>query len=235
MSTLLSVPIADARITLNETTAAFWTDAELLTHAVNACKDLWKAIIDLDQGHFRTVDDTNVSLAASTATLTGVPTDVFRVELIEPRTVTSDSSTADVVFLPKKIKHPDFTGARAQGTVDPTGRTFYYDVRGAGSPVAAPSIDVAPMSSAALLLRLVYTPVLGTLTASSAIPIPGEADHAIWAWIVAHALAKERTDRRPHPDYLEFYATDKQHLLVALTPRQTQEPDVAEALFESLW
>lgn len=235
MATLLSVPIAQARITLNETSAAFWTDAELLTHALDACKDLWKAILDLDEGHFQTVDDTNVSLAASTATLTGVPADVFRVELIEPRVVTSSSATWDITFTPKKIKHPDFSGARSMGVVDPAGREIFYSLRGAGSPIAAPTIDVAPMINAALLLRLVYVPALGTLTAASTNPIPGESDHAIYAWIVAHALAKEREDRKPHPDFIGFYATDKQNLLIALTPRQTQEPEIAEAMFEPYW
>lgn len=235
MATALSSIVTNVRITLNETTANFWTDAELLTHVVDGARDLWKAIIDLDEGFFQTIDDTNVSLAASTDTLTGVPADVFRVNLIEPRTVTSDSSTCDVNFEPCKKNHANWTGARALGTVDPTGRTILYDIRNAGSPVTTPSIDVAPKINAALLLRLIYIRTLGTLTSASDNPIPGESDHALWAWSVAHALAKERADRKPHPDYMAIYATDKQHILTACTPRQTQEPEVAEGFLEYLW
>jgi hypothetical protein len=235
MATLLSTVITQARNTLNEASANFWSDAELLVHATDACKDLWKAIIDLDQGHFQTVDDTNVSLAVATATLTGVPTDTFRVELIELRNQTTTNTLQNVSFSPCKIKHPRFSSARSLGTVDPNGQEFLFSIRSAGSPVAAPSIDIAPLSSTAVPLRFVYVPTLGTLTAASANPIPGDSDHAVYAWTVAHALAKEREDRKPHPDFIAFYATDKRNLLVALTPRQTQEPDIAEALFESYW
>lgn len=235
MATLMSAIVTKARITLNETSAIFWTDAELLDYAVDGCKDLWKSIIDLNQGHFQTVDDTNVSMAASTATLTGVPTDVFRVELIEPRNLTSSNSVQNMTFWPRKKNHADFSAARALGVVDPNGQDIYFDIRNAGSPVAAPAIDVAPQINAAVLLRLIYVPTLGTLTAASTNPIPGESDHAVYCWTVAHARAREREDRKPDPEWIAFYATDKQHLLTALTPRQTQEPEVVEALFESYW
>lgn len=232
MSTLLSVPIAQARGTLLETSANFWTDAELLEHAVQGCKQLWRKIIDLHEGHFQTIDDTNVTLAASTATLTGVPADCFRVESIELRDLTSTASIQNTVFSPKKKNHPDWQSARALGSVDPTGREFYYDLRNAGSPVAAPAIDIAPMALSTVNLRLIYVHVLGTLTAASTNPIPGESDHAIYAWIVAHARAKEREKRDPDPEWLAVFATDQDQLLTALTPRQTQEPEFVEGMFE---
>lgn len=235
MATTLSTIIATARGTLMETTARFWTDAELLQYAVDGCKDLWKAIIDLGQGHFQTIDDTNVSLAANSSSLTGVPADVFRVELISVRDQTTASTVQNLTFSPKKAKDADWDANRALGAVDPSGRDVLFQVRNAGSPIAAPTIDVAPMITAAVNLRLIYTPTLGTLTSGSTNPIPGESDHALYAWIVAHARAKEREDRSPDPAWISIYATDKAEILQALTPRQTQEPDVAEALFESYW
>jgi hypothetical protein len=236
MATLISSLITNVRTTpLIEPTANFWSDAELLDHAVNGIRDLWKAILDLNEGHFVTIDETNVSMAASSNTLTGVPADVFRVELIELRDQTSASSIQDLTFEPRAINHPDFTGARSLGTVDPGGTTVYFSVFGAGVPVGTPSIEVAPKINTAALLRLVYTAGIGTLTAGSTNPIPGESDHAIQAWIVAHARAKEREDRSPDPEWMAIYATDKAKILTALTPRQTQEPEVAEAMFEAYW
>src|SRR4051812_13237299 len=102
MATLISSLISNVRTTpLIEPVANFWTDAELLDHAVNGIKDLWKAILDLNEGHFVTIDETNVSMAASSNVLTGVPADVFRVELIELRDQTSASSVQDVTFEPR--------------------------------------------------------------------------------------------------------------------------------------
>ncbi len=235
MATLLSTIITNARVKLLETSAVFWTDAELLVDAIDGVRDLWKAVLALDEGHFFTQDVTNVSLAASTSTLTGVPADLFRVELIEPRDLTSTAAVQDLTFEPRALNHPDFSGARSLGSVDPNGRIIYFAVLGAGSPIAAPTIEIAPKISAAVNLRLTYTAGLAALTASSNNPIPGESDHALMAWIIAHARAKERDDRSPDPEWLAMYAADKAHILGALTPRQTQEPEVAEAFFEAYW
>jgi hypothetical protein len=93
MATLISSIITNARTTLVEPSASYWSDAELLVHAISGIKNLWKQIIDLNEGHFLTIDETNVSLAASSNNvLTGVPTDVFRVELIELLDQTSTNS-----------------------------------------------------------------------------------------------------------------------------------------------
>jgi hypothetical protein len=232
---LISAAITNARYTLNENTAAFWTDAELLVYANDGLKDLWRAVIDLHQGHFLTIDTINVSLAASTSTITGTPADLFRVELLEVRDQTTANTVRNMTFSPRAINHPDFSAARGLGAVDPNGREIYFAVTGAGSPVSTPAIQIAPMISSAVNLRLTYTPTLGNLAASIANPIPGDSDHALQAWIISHARAREREDRSPDPEWLAIYASDKKNLLVALTPRQTQEPDIAEALFESYW
>ena len=233
MATALSAIITNARYTLDEGTAAYWTDAELLVHALDGVRDLWRAILDLNQGHFTVIDDSNVSLAASTATLTGVPTDVFRIESLEVRDLTTANSVQDMIFMPRRLNDAEFQSARARGDEDPSGQTIYYALLNAGAPVGAPTVEVAPTITSAVNLRLVYTKTLGTLTAGDNNPIPGDSDHAIQSWIVAHALAKEREDRKPHPEWLAMYASDKKNLLTALTPRQVQEPEVADAMFEA--
>jgi len=235
MATLLSGIITNARYTLNEPTASFWSDAELLTYAVDAVRALWREILDLGEGHFQTKDETNVSLAASATTLTGVPTDVFRVSLLEVRDLTSSASVFNLTFEPKHTNDPDFTAARGLGSVDPNGRIIYYALTGAGGPIAAPTIEVAPKITSAVNLRLIYNPTLAAMTAASNNPIPGESDHAIQAFIIAHARAREREDRSPDPEWMAIFESDKLNLMQALTPRQTQEPETVEALFESYW
>lgn len=212
------------------TTNPFWTEQELLDIAILGCKDLWRAIVDLHQGHFTTIDETNVSALASTSALSGVPADCFRVLLIEPRTLNPDSG---FIFKPKPYTSLTFREARSETAGSATdGAIIWYDILNAGSPVAAPSLIVAPTVGTTLLLRLVYTHTLATLTESSTNPIPGESDNALVAWIVAWARAKEREDRMPDPAYLAVYSTDKQALLTALTPRQEQEDEAVEGLFD---
>lgn len=234
MATLISSIIADARVDLKEAVASYWTDAELLSHFKKGVNDLWGSIIDLNQEHYLTVDVTNVSLAANTATLTGVPADCFRVELIEPRDTSNTGTTPDVLFWPRDYKSAAARNARQLTAQDPIGGLdIYYSLSQAGSPVGAPTIHVAPMVSSAVLLRFVYTPgpASSALTTASNNPIPGESDNALKNWVVAHARIKEREDRSPDPNFLALYATDKQNLLVRLTPRQTQEPEIVEDLF----
>lgn len=212
----------------------FWTEQELLDILALGCKDLWRAIVDLHQGHFTTIDETNVSVVANQTTLDGVPADCFRVLMIEVQDFSPANNNSFLEFKPKQYHSKSFQAARSESTVDPTIRigTIYYDILNAGSPVAAPSIVIAPTISTAMDVRLVYVHSLATLTEASNNPIPGESDNALVAWCVAWARAKEREDRMPDPAWLSVYATDKQSLLTALTPRQEQEEEIVEGLFD---
>lgn len=231
MATALSSIESQAREHLKETTASFWSSAELIAIINKGIKDLWGAIIDLHQEHYITVDASNVSLAASTASLTGVPTDVFRVLLIEPRDTTTTPGRS-IVFTPRDYNSPEFINARSRTAVDPSGGLeIFYAITQAGAPVGAPTILIAPQISSALNLRLVYVPVIATKVAGDDNPIPGESDQALINWCVAWARAKEREDRSPDPAWLAAYSTEKGAMLTRLTPRQTQEPDVVGDLW----
>lgn len=237
MATLLSTIITNARVHLNETSAVFWTDAELLEHAIAGCRDLWRRLVD-DYGDnfFITIDDTNVTWSANSSTLSGVPTDVYRVVAIEPRVIGQNSTNPGLIFVPRPYNHPEFVQARALSPVEPNNRIINYMLTGAGSPVAAPGIFCGPQVSSAVNLRLAYNPTLSsTLAAGSNNPIPGESDNAIKIWIVAYARAKEREDRAPDPEWLALYGTEKVNLVQQLTPRSTQDIPTAEALFQDLW
>lgn len=214
----------------------FWTDAELLDHIVNGAKDLWAAFLDIYGDHYITVDATNVSLAANATQLTGIPVDTFRVNLIEPRDLSVTGDMRNTMFVPRKYNHPAFMAARSQAPFDPTtGGIIYYDVTGIGSPSGAPVILTAPRISQAFLLRFVYNPTLAALSISSNNPIAGESDKALIAYSVAYARAKEREDRSPDPSWIAVYATEKQAVLTRSTPRQDQEPEVVDGVFDDYW
>lgn len=212
----------------------FWTEQELHDMIVLGAKDLWRAIIDLHQGHFTTIDETNVSAAANTSALTGVPTDCFRVLMVEPRDLASSNDSRWTYFKPKQSHSLAFQSARAEQANNPSSlnRLVYYDILNAGSPVAAPSIVIAPTLSSALTLRLIYVHVLPVLIESNDNPIPGESDNALVSWATAYALAKQSPERMPDAAWLAIYSTDKQSLLTALTPRQEQEEEIVEGLFD---
>lgn len=219
-------------------TDKFWSDDELLNIALRGTTDLWAALTDLHEEHFLTNDATNVSLAASKTTLTGVPTDTFRIYLIEPRDITATGTARDVTFLPRDYNHYEFINARSWGDLTPEGGlNIFYALSGAGAPTNAPVVTVAPTVTAAINLRFVYIPVLGTqtYTVNSTNPIPGESDHAIIAWTVAYARAKETESKMPDAGWLAVYATEKQSLLMRMAPRQEQEPVYVDGLFDSYW
>lgn len=235
MATLISSLVSQSRLHLVETSAVYWTDAELVSIINNGIKDLWRRINDLYQDYFVTVDATNMSLAANSSTITGVPTDVFRVVSIEPRVLGQSSPNPGLIFKPRKYTHPDFVQARACPAIDPSGAIIFYTVMNPGAPVGAPTIRLAPQVTAAVNLTVVYNHVLAAVTTADNNPIPGESDNALIAWCVAYARAKERDDRAPDPEWIAVYGTEKTNLTVQLTPRQVQEPEVVEGFFEELW
>lgn len=224
----------------SETQRLFWSDEELLDLLIDGAKDMWGAVIDLGQEHFLTIVDGNsatpVTQDADATALTGVPADCFRVHMLEPSDTSSTGSHKNVIYVPRDVNSTEFQRARSLSSQDPnSGQIVFFALINAGHPVEAPSIQVSPKLSGQVTLRLMYVPGLGTLTENSDNPIPGEADNALIAYSVAYARAKEREDRSPDPNWLAIYATEKQNILVRLTPRQSQEPFIVPAMFEDYW
>jgi hypothetical protein len=232
VATAVSSLLTQARRHLNETTATFWSDAELVDLCNKGIHDLWRRINDLYQHYFITIDSTNVTLAASSSALAGVPSDVFRVVTIEPRVLGGSNPNPGLIFKPRDYNHPDFVQARGEDAIEPLDAVLYYTLFSAGPPVSAPTIRVAPQVTSAVNLTLVYNQVLAAVTASSDNPIPGQSDNALIAWMVAYARAKERDDTAPDPEWLAIYGTEKVNLVTQLTPRTIQEPTYAEGMFE---
>ena len=235
MATQISSLISQARIHLNETSANFWTDAELISHANNGIKDLWRRLNDLYQEYFVTMDITNVSMTSGTNQMTGVPADLFRVVAIEPRVLGDNNPNPGLIFKPRRYNDPDFTTARARSPIEPKNAVIFYALMQQGAPVAAPVIYFAPQVTDTALLRVLYNQTLATVSGSDPNPIPGESDNAIIAWIVAYARARETDPASPDPEWIALYGTEKTNLIQQLTPRSIQEPEHAEAIFETLW
>lgn len=234
MATLVSTLITNARTKyLREATADFWTDAELLSHALSGINDLWRTIIDLHQEHFLTVDETNVSLAANTATLTGIPTNAFRIVSIDVRDPDA-STTSGCEFVPRDWNHPDMVNARRSPACDPGSAVIPYCITGQGPPVGTLTVRVGQKVTSAVTLTVAYIPTHGVDGADDNNPIPGESDHALECWIAAHARAKEREDGSPDPDLLAIYSNEKQNIKPVLTPRTEQELATVEGMFEGM-
>ena len=210
----------------------FWSEGELLEYLLDGAKDLWRSIIELHEGHFTVINEDDVTLDSGDTTLTGVPDDCFKIIALEP----VDLDTR-VNFRPKPYKSWEFQKARSSAAIsDENGDTIFYDILNAGSPVTAPSVVVAPVTDTDIPIRMVYVATLDKdLTALSDNPIPGESDNALIAWCVAWARSKEREDRLPDPGQMAVYASEKASMLVALTPRQEQEEQTVDGLFDIYW
>lgn len=231
MATVLADIITnEVRPQLRELTARFWSDAELLGIMKHGIRDLWGAILDVHGEHYLVVDETNVSLVAGAKQLSGVPGDCFRVQFLEPRDTSVNGTSPWLRFLPRKWNSPEFAEARSLTATDAnTGDVIYYAVSGEGSPIAAPVIRTAPALSSTLLIRLAYNP---TITIGTNNPIPGESDHALKAWTLAYAKAKEVGSGLPDAGWLSIYSTEKQSILTRIVPRQEQEPEYVSGMFE---
>jgi len=164
---------------------------------------------------------------------------VFRVFLIEPKDTTQLGTYRNIVFAPRDYNSPEFTAARSRTSANPVQDSIvYYALSGAGAPVGAPTVLIAPKLSvnlAAGTIRFAYNPIIADKISSDSNPIPGESNNALIAWMVAYARAKEREDRSPDPNWLAVYATEKGNILTRLTPRQTHEPDYVEPIFGDYW
>jgi len=235
MSTLVSTIETLSRLRLGETTASFWTSAELVGIITAGIRDLWRDIADLKGEHYLKVNDTDVFLVAGAYQLSGVPADVHKVYLLEARDTSSTSANVGLIFTPLEFNHETFQMARSRDAIDPSNEVIYYAVASQGAPVSAPIIYTAPATTSNVNVTFYYVPSLGDLESTSTVPIPGEADNALVAWTVAFARAKEREDRAPDPSWLSIYATEKTHLLQSLGLRQYQEPAVVDAFFQRYW
>lgn len=230
--TAIASIITQVRAQIVEPVAKFWSDDELAAIMNLGAKDLWGAILDLHQDHY--FKFATAILRANATEISGVPEDCFRIQSIEP-TDTSQLTGRQIRFFPRKYKHPDFVAARSQTAIDPTngGLVIFYQIVGEGAPLGPPKILTGPKITADLSVRLQFNQTLPTLNTDSINPVPGESDNALKAWTIAFARAKETPDRLPDPGWLGVYKAEKTNITTRLTPREEQEPEVVDDLFQN--
>lgn len=222
---------------LDEPTPRYWSEAELTDIIVAGIRDLWRSIVDLKSEHFLTVNETDVFLEANSPTLLGVPSNVYKVYLIETLDATEADRARGIVLNPLDYNHEHFISARNRSPLSQLdGETIHYAITGAGGPVTSPTIYVAPQVTARRALRFVYIPTLPpSLAGADLVPIPGESTNALVAWGTAYARAKEREDRAPDPGWMQIYSFEKANILEGLGVRQLQKGQTVDALFEAEW
>lgn len=233
MATRMNDVLTVARARLREFTPRAWTDQELLDIANLGIKDLWRRINDLYLHHFLTTDRTNCTLQANEDSISGLQNDVFRIVTIRPKVVGASNPNPSLIFKPARgLNDPRFIEAEARGAIAPRDHVIWYVVVNEGAPIGPPTVLVAPQISSPINLLVRYNHTLSIVDEDDNNPIPGESDNALVAWIVAYARGDERDDRAPDPEWLAIYGTEKTNLIKELGPRQIQEPDVVEGMWE---
>lgn len=233
MATTLQTIINMTRDALNEAVPRFWSDAELLRYMNRGIRDSWRQISMTNQNYSFTLS-TAVTLAASSSVLANVPADlaiVFQLESV-------DMVAQPINFIGLEYTRAEFQNARRSAqALDPSQPgVIYFSVVGAGGPVAAPTIYVAPQVSAAMTLALAYRPTIGAeLAATGTVPLPGELDQALVHWTTGYALGRERGSSQPDVEHLKLYQRELDVILAAITPRDEQEDNVVIAMFEERW
>lgn len=231
MPTRMSTIIARAREKLQEETARFWTDAELLHDGNAGIKDLWRSINMTKQDYWLKVDENSMTLVADTMTVQGVPSDFTTLKGIEP----SDPD-CNLKFEYRDFNHDDFILARASDSLDTDDTdTIFVAVVNRGSPISAPTIYIAPTVSDTLALRVSYIPSQPDVALVDDNPIPGESDKAIECWIIAYAMAKISESKAPNAEWLALYATEKSNIVEFLIPRHKMQPLSVEPFFKREW
>jgi len=235
MATQISQIEVLARRHLVETTASFWSSPELTDITIAGIRDLWRDIVDLKQEHYLIHNITDVSLPSNSDHLLGVPIDVHKVYMIEPRDLSENGANHGLVFEPRDYNTSIFQRARSISPIEAVNDVIFYAIHSQGAPVGAPTILIAPQVTSSIPLAFSYVPTLGSMTKDSIVPIPGEADNALKAWTIAYARAKETEDRVPDAGWLSIYASEKAHLMQSLGLRQYQAPSYTQAIYEEYW
>ena len=192
-STLASAIIVNARQYLNEPTATFWTDAEMLVWLNNGMVDI------VNRSHcFETTEDINLVADQVEYSITETYVVVKAVQYV-------DSDSAERGLLPGK---PSDVGV-IENVSQPV---YWYDWGG--------KIGIYPVLSSVttekVTLYLVERPV--AIAAGVAVTTPAIYDTALTLYIVAQAWAKDRQMNK-HAGTMQLYHAEldryRQDLLVA--------------------
>lgn len=184
------------RDNLDESTASFWTNAQLLRF-INRAKDrVWTEVRKLKDDYFlvqRASTDGSVTILGATyatssfAIVAGtrnytLPPDFSEMKLIEVTTANYET----VRFLYRDLAHPEMRAAR-EITDQQTPDVFYFDI------IGERTLAIAPLSNTALDLRLSYIPIIGDLSLDAdELEMPYPLWMAVEAFATSSALKMDR-------------------------------------------
>ena len=222
------------RAYLDEATASFWTQAQLLIFANRAKDRVASEVRKLRHVYFtvtRSSTDGSLTilaetyLASSFAIVAGtrtytLPPDFMSMQLIE----TITSGYEDVRFVYRPLNHPDMRSALAYvGNIAPS--TFYFTISGERT------LRVVPPSDTALDLRITYIQQFADLSADSdELTMPYPLYMAVEHYAVASAMMM---DRDPNSAAHEARARAIINEVVAADVRQDQDIEVATGYLDS--
>lgn len=212
------------RDNLDETTAGYWSDAEITRRIVRRFRSLWSRMIAIRDDWFRSATAATLTLVSGTSryTFAGMSvTDFFRVASI--RTTTSGKEVVQWHW--RSSKDPRFIeGLRADVSVsDPL--VYYYDVDGVNA------ILVSPLPRAALTAAVDYYTIPTDPVTSFSLQDP------LLRWVEAGAtadlLAKGPVGSLNYWREEAKDIWDKEVLPIVGAPRSGQNNDVVMSPFDS--
>lgn len=213
---------------LDESTAAFWTNAQL-TRYINRAKDrVWNRVKALNDDYFtvtRVSTDGSLTILGETYAATSfqivagtrdytLPPDFSEMKLINVTT----SGYEDVRFVYRDLTHPDMRGA-LEITDNQVPNIFYFDI------IAERTMRIAPLSDTTLDLRMTYVQYFADLSADTdQLTMPHPLYLAVEAYSVAQALMQDR-----NPDAAAAKADGDSIIaeMFGAHHRQTQDPEHA--------
>jgi hypothetical protein len=241
----LTQMLTAVRTSLDETVAAYWTDANLmsvLTRAAHAVgteirklrADYWlrpMASTDISETIYgETYAPSSLAIVAGTTTYT-LPPDLLELKMVE--CITSGYET--VTFVHKDLAHPSFRSVRAAATSSQSPSVIYFDLTGERSLILTPPSDTA------LNIRIWYVSsvvIVATSTGASLLDFATSTDQLIMPWpgyMAVEEVATMRAQLRDHDPMASAWASmadQSVNRLFGAHGRVTQDPVVVQGLFE---
>ena len=213
---------------LDESTASFWSNAQL-TRYINRAKDrVWNRVKALNDDYFivtrsstdgsltilgETYAASSFQIIASTRDYT-LPPDFSEIKLVEVITANYE----DVRFVYRDLSHPEMR-ALLEITDNQTPSSFVFDILGERT------MRIAPMSNTTLDLRLTYVQAFADLSSDTdTLTMPHPLYLAVEHYATSFAL---RQDRSPDAESYEKSADKIIAEMFGAHHRQTQDVETA--------
>lgn len=218
------------RDVLDESSASFWTDAQLNRY-INRAKDrVWNRVKALNEDYFtvtrsstdgsltilsESYNASSFAIAADTRDYT-LPPDFSEMKLIECIT----DSYEDIRFVYRDLARPDMR-AMLELADSQTPGGFFFDI------IGERTMRIAPMSSVALDLRITYVQSFADLSDDTdELTMPHPLYLAVEEYAIARAL---RQDRNPDAAAAEAAGDKIIAEMFGAHHRQTQDVEIADA------